>query len=471
MLPYTPQTFRPLTFHDAVPRFRDGSDTPRAYLERCLATIAEREPEVMAFAHLNEDGARAAADASTARYRAGAPLADRRAADRDQGPDRDARHANRDGQRLLQGEPARADSALVQALREAGAVIVGKTVTTELGMSHPGPTRLPFDTRRTPGGSSSGSGAVISARMLPAAIGTQVLGSVIRPASFNANWALKPTQGGINRGERQGFSQSTVGIHAGCGEDMWAIAVEIVKRVGGDPGAPGLYFTREDAPAPVVPRRLAVLETEGWAVAEPAAIAAFEQALDALRAQGVAILRRGDHPLLEALEQRVMGAMGLATDVCAYESAWSVANMMAKNPDALSASLKARFELGCFRHAAAVPDAPAAARGDAPRPGGAGRRGRCLHRPARLRPRAAAGRHRRVDEPHPAHHRQSHHEHGVLGPRLPGGDGAAHGGRWAAARHRRDHPAAPGRARGGDCALDRNRGSADHGLNATGGTP
>jgi Asp-tRNA(Asn)/Glu-tRNA(Gln) amidotransferase A subunit family amidase len=183
--------------------------------------------------------------------------------------------------------------------------------------------------------------------MLPAAIGTQVLGSVIRPASFNANWALKPTQGAINRGERQGFSQSTVGIHAGSAEDMWAIAVEIVKRVGGDPGAPGMYFTREDPPAPVVPRRLAVLETEGWAVAEPKAIAAFEQALDALRAQGVAILRRGDHPLLEALEQRVMGAMGLATDVCAYESAWSVANMMAKNPDALSDSLKARFELGC----------------------------------------------------------------------------------------------------------------------------
>ncbi len=232
------------------------------------------------------------------------------------------------GSAFYKGNRPGRDSALVQALRQAGAVIVGKTVTTELGMSHPGPTRHPFDLRRTPGGSSSGSGAVISARMLPVAIGTQVLGSVIRPASFNANWALKPTQGAINRGERQGFSQSTVGIHAGCAQDMWAVAVEIVKRVGGDPGAPGLYFTREDPPAPVVPRRLAVLETEGWPLAEPGAIAAFEQALEALRAQGVAILRRGDHPLLEALEQRLTDAMGLARDVCAYESAWSVANMM-----------------------------------------------------------------------------------------------------------------------------------------------
>ncbi|WP_240789843.1 amidase [Roseomonas sp. HF4] len=345
---YSPATFRPLTFHDAVPRFRDGSDTPRAWLEGCLTTIAALEPQVMAFASLGEDAARAAADASTARYRAGAPLSPidgMPVGIKDLLETRDL--PTEMGSAFYRGNRPGRDSALVQALRAAGAVIVGKTVTTELGMSHPGPTRHPFDLRRTPGGSSSGSGAVISARMLPVAIGTQVLGSVIRPASFNANWALKPTQGGLNRGERQGFSQSTVGIHAGCAEDMWAVAVEIVKRVGGDPGAPGMYFTAEAPPPPLKPRRLAVLETEGWPLAEPAAIAAFERALDALRAAGVAILRRGDHPLLEVLEQRVMGAMALATDVCAYESAWSVANMMAKNPDALSESLKARFELGC----------------------------------------------------------------------------------------------------------------------------
>lgn len=71
---YAPEHFRPLTFHDAVPGFLEGTDTPRGYLERCLATIAEVEPQVMAFAHLDEEGARAAADGSTARYKAGAPL-------------------------------------------------------------------------------------------------------------------------------------------------------------------------------------------------------------------------------------------------------------------------------------------------------------------------------------------------------------------------------------------------------------
>src|SRR5258708_18715205 len=66
--------YKPLTFHDAARRFTDGNDSPRAYLERCLETIAAREPVVKAFTALNETGARAAADASTARWKAGKPL-------------------------------------------------------------------------------------------------------------------------------------------------------------------------------------------------------------------------------------------------------------------------------------------------------------------------------------------------------------------------------------------------------------
>ncbi len=71
---YDPRTFQALTFHDAVPSFRDGSDTPRAYLERCLEAIAAREPVVKAYAALNEETARQAADASTARYKDGQQL-------------------------------------------------------------------------------------------------------------------------------------------------------------------------------------------------------------------------------------------------------------------------------------------------------------------------------------------------------------------------------------------------------------
>ncbi len=72
MPPYA--DYRPLTFHDAARRFTDGNDNPRAYLERCLETIANREPVVKAFTAINETGARAAADASAARWKAGKPL-------------------------------------------------------------------------------------------------------------------------------------------------------------------------------------------------------------------------------------------------------------------------------------------------------------------------------------------------------------------------------------------------------------
>jgi Asp-tRNA(Asn)/Glu-tRNA(Gln) amidotransferase A subunit family amidase len=71
---YDPRKFKALIFHDITPSFRDGSDTPRAYLERCLETIATREPEVQAFVVLNEAGARESANASTARWKAGQPL-------------------------------------------------------------------------------------------------------------------------------------------------------------------------------------------------------------------------------------------------------------------------------------------------------------------------------------------------------------------------------------------------------------
>ncbi|MDP1964479.1 MAG: amidase, partial [Reyranella sp.] len=231
------QDYKPLTFHDATPRFADGSDTPRAYLERCLETIAAREPVVKAFTAINEAGARAAADASAARWTAGKPLSlidGMPVAIKDLLETRDM--PTQMGCAAFKGNFPRRDNAAVWALRQAGAVILAKTVTAELGGSHPGPTTNPFDPDRTPGGSSSGSAAAVGARMVPAAIGTQVGGSIIRPAAYCGNFALKPTQGGLNRGERQATSMSTHGPHAGCLEDMWQVAIEIANRAGGDRG-------------------------------------------------------------------------------------------------------------------------------------------------------------------------------------------------------------------------------------------
>ena len=123
-------------------------------------------------------------------------LADRRDADRIKDLLETKDMPTEFGCEAFRGNFPRRDNAAVWALRQAGAVILGKTVTAELGGSHPGPTTNPFDSRRSPGGSSSGSAAAVAAGMLPAAIGSQVGGSIIRPAGYCGNVALKPTQGG-----------------------------------------------------------------------------------------------------------------------------------------------------------------------------------------------------------------------------------------------------------------------------------
>ncbi|WP_338665284.1 amidase [Pararoseomonas sp. SCSIO 73927] len=342
---YDPATFRPLTFHDAVPRFTDGTDTPRAYLERCLEVIAAREPVVRAWVTLNEAGAREAADAATARYRAGRALSSidgMPVGIKDMLQTKDM--PTEQGTPLFKGAQTKMDSASVLALRQAGAVIIGKTVTTELGMSHPGPTTNPFNPDHTPGGSSSGSAAVIGAGMVPAALGTQVVGSIIRPAGFCANTAIKPSFGAIHRGERLAFSQSHIGVHAGDLTDMWRVLYEMGVRSGGDPGQPGLFG--EAAPRPAArPGRLIVMESEGWAETDATTAGAFDRVLGGLRDAGVTILRRGDNPLIENFERAISDSLAICRDVCGYELRWTLENLVERFPTGLSESMMSRLGL------------------------------------------------------------------------------------------------------------------------------
>lgn len=343
---YDPYRFKPLTFHDAVPRFLDGLDTPSAYLERCLATIDEREPVVRGWVTMNIEGAREAAEASTRRYQQGAPLS---AIDgmpigiKDLIETRDM--PTQMGSEAYADNFTGRDAPLVRALRDAGAVILGKTVTTELGMSHPGPTTNPFNPRHTPGGSSSGSAAVVGASMVPVAIGSQVGGSIIRPSSYCANHSLKPTLGALNRGERLGLSQAVYGVHAGCPQDMWQVAAEIVARAGGDPGYPGLYGP-STSPDPKRPSQLIVMETEGWASTDDASKQAFEQLLDQLQAAGVAILRRTDHPLIEAFEQSIAHSKEISGDINAYELRFGTLTLQEKYAGKVSQRMLNRMKHG-----------------------------------------------------------------------------------------------------------------------------
>jgi Asp-tRNA(Asn)/Glu-tRNA(Gln) amidotransferase A subunit family amidase len=172
--------------------------------------------------------------------------------------------------------------------------------------------------------------------MVPAAIGTQVGGSIIRPASYCGNYALKPSQGAINRGERQATSMSTHGPHAGSLEDMWAVAIAIATRAGGDPGREALTGPSALPPSHK-PAVLAVMETEGWSVLDDASRAAFEQIVAQIAGAGVQIVQRKDDADLEAFESALVGAGALAIDITAWENHWLTRNLVTQNPDGVSA--------------------------------------------------------------------------------------------------------------------------------------
>src|SRR5262249_27055852 len=141
-----------------------------------------------------------------------------------------------------------------------------------------------------PGGSSSGSAAAVAAGMLNTALGTQVIGSTIRPASYCGCVGFKASVGALNRGgSYDGLSQSATGVLAATLEDAWQVAHEIAARAGGDPGYPGL-FGPSRAPAPRKPRCLAFLQTVGWAAASAGAKAAMAGAMDRLKSAGIEII-------------------------------------------------------------------------------------------------------------------------------------------------------------------------------------
>jgi Asp-tRNA(Asn)/Glu-tRNA(Gln) amidotransferase A subunit family amidase len=317
--------------------FASGADTPRAFLERCLEAYAAWEPEIGAFVHTNFASARAAADAATARWQGGKPLS---AIDGMPVGVKDIIQTEdmptEMGSPLFSGWRSGWDAASVAALREAGAVIIGKTVTTEFAASHPRGTRNPHDVTRTPGGSSSGSAAAVGAGVISAGLGTQVIGSIVRPASYCGCVGYKPTVGAINRGGSLDYlSQSCTGVLAATVQDAWQVAIEIAARVGGDPGLPGLDGPMQP-PAPVKPRTLALLETAGWKVASAEAKNALEGAVERLKAAGVKIVTRGSDPEVEAVEEAIAESIPVSTRINDWEWRWPLKTFHARDAGKLS---------------------------------------------------------------------------------------------------------------------------------------
>ena len=335
----------PKPYLAATPRFASGADTPRAFLERCLADLSALEPKIGAFVHLNIDAARVAADQAGARWRDGSP---RSPIDGMPIGIKDiietADMPTENGSPLFAGFRSERDGASVAALRESGAVILGKTVTTEFAATEPRGTRNPHDLARTPGGSSSGSAAAVAAGMLSTALGTQVIGSTIRPASYCGCIGYKVSVGALNRGgSYDGLSQSATGVLAVTLEDAWQVAYEIAVRAGGDPGYPGLFGPAR-VPAPAKPRRVAFLETAGWTDASAAAQAAMADALARLEASGIEVLTRGAQPKLAAVERAIGEARPLSMRINAWESRWPLNTYRERDAGKLSRVMLTRLD-------------------------------------------------------------------------------------------------------------------------------
>jgi Asp-tRNA(Asn)/Glu-tRNA(Gln) amidotransferase A subunit family amidase len=333
-----------LPFCDAVAGFAAGKDSPRRLLERGLENLARFEPAIGAFVHLDVKGARAAADRASARWRDGRPLSP---IDGMPVGIKDiietADMPTQMGSGLFSGWRSGRDAASARALREAGTVILGKTVTTEFAASEPAGTRNPWDLERTPGGSSSGSAAAVGCGMLSGALGTQVVGSIIRPASFCGCVGYKPSVGAINRGgSHDYFSQSCTGVLAASLADAWRLAREIARRAGGDPGYPALSGPA-DPPPSRCPARLVVFETAGWERASPAARQAFEAALRRLSAAGIGLARRGADDAIAAVENAIAGAFELTRGINAWEGRWPLNTYRERDAARLSRAMLDRL--------------------------------------------------------------------------------------------------------------------------------
>jgi Asp-tRNA(Asn)/Glu-tRNA(Gln) amidotransferase A subunit family amidase len=319
-----------------------GKVTALEVTEACLARIAADEPRILAFVHLDPDHARGQAQAADERRRAGktlgalhgVPVAVKDIVDT-------ADYPTEQGSVIHVGRRPLQDAAIVARLRAAGAVVLGKTVTTEFACFTPGKTRNPHDPGRTPGGSSSGSAAAVAAGMTPLAIGSQTNGSVIRPASFCGVYGYKPTYGLIPRTGVLTTSATLdhVGVFARSVEDTALLAEALIGFDPGDPATRSLpppALRRVATAAPPVQPRLAFVRGPTWDEAEPTTREAFAELAETL----------GDQLTDVALPEPFAAAVSVHRTIWTSELAFHLAAEYGRGRDRLSERLRELIEAG-----------------------------------------------------------------------------------------------------------------------------
>jgi Asp-tRNA(Asn)/Glu-tRNA(Gln) amidotransferase A subunit family amidase len=273
---------------EAAQAIRDGRLTSEELVLACLERIRALEDRVQAWAFLDPDYALEQARLADELRREGkavgrlhgVPVGVKDIIDTYDMP-------TENGTVLHAGRRPLRDATVVARLRSAGAVILGKTVTTELATYSPGKTRHPLDPNRSPGGSSSGSAAAVAAGMVPLALGTQTNGSVIRPAAYCGIYGFKPTHGLISRAGIMAQSRwlDHVGVMARNLDDLAIIAEEIIGYDEQDPDtrptARLALLEVSHQPPPVTPR-LAFVKTPAWTRASDELRKAFAELVEHL---------------------------------------------------------------------------------------------------------------------------------------------------------------------------------------------
>lgn len=331
-----------LSASDAARAIRDGAISSEQLVEACVGRIREAEPGVEAWQFFDPAHALAQArarDQDRREGRATGPLHGIPVGVKDIIDTCDM--PTEDGTVLHAGRTPARDAAVVSMLRAAGAVIMGKTVTTECATYTPGKTRNPHNTARTPGGSSSGSAAAVAAGMVPIALGSQTNGSVIRPAAYCGVYGFKPTHGLVPRSGILKLSRTLdhVGIFARSVEDIALACEQLIGHDEDDPDTrprAKMDLMAVAGSDPPLDPGFAFVKTPRWPGAAPDMHAAFAELAEALGP----LVR--EHEMAESLgdawewHRTVMEAEMAAT----LEVEWD------KGRDRLSPSLRAQLERG-----------------------------------------------------------------------------------------------------------------------------
>ena len=280
-----------LSAAEATRLIRDGVISSVEFVQACLARIKEIDGRVQAWTFLDPDYALQQARAADERRLSGQPIGPLHGVPigiKDIFDTADMPTEN--GSVICAGRTPSRDSAVVARLRAAGAIIMGKTVTTEFAYFAPGKTRNPHDPEHTPGGSSSGSAAAVAANMVPLAIGSQTNGSTIRPAAYCGVIGFKPTHGLISRHHVLALSRTLdhVGLFANSVDDIALLAEQIVGHDENDPDTrprARVPFANIAAEEPPLAPMFAFVKTPRWESADEDTKEGFAEIIEQLGSQ------------------------------------------------------------------------------------------------------------------------------------------------------------------------------------------